>query len=562
MSTAGAGAPESGLVSIEQTAARLGLEARDLERYGDWAAKLDPGLLSRPRTRTRPARLVLVSAMSPTPAGEGKTTTSIGLAQGLSLLGESVCLSLRQPSQGPCFGSKGGATGGGRSRLAPAERIDLHFTGDFHAVAAAHNLLAALVDNHLHHGNRLGIDPRHVLWPRVLDVNDRALRSIVTGLGGSQNGLPRETGFVITAASELMAILCLAEGVGDLRLRLDRVLVALDVDGKPVTAADLRAGGALLALMADALKPNLVATLEGIPALVHGGPFANIAHGCSSVLSMRLALHLADWAVTEAGFGTDLGAEKFYDIAASGACLDTAAVVVVATTRSLKMHGGVPLSQLARPSAAAVAAGLPNLGKHVGNIREFGETPIVALNRFEGDTTAEIEAVRRGCEELKAPFVVSDHHARGGEGAVDLARAVLAHAEREPKPFRPLYRADESVLGKLQNIAIKMYGAASVVLTPQARKELALIERLGFARLPLCVAKTPSSLSDDPKILGRPESFDLHVRELRVAAGAGFLVALCGDILLMPGLPAVPRAEAVDLRDGHIVGLEGERPAD
>lgn len=544
-------------VPMQELVAKLGLEEGDWRPFGRDAAKIDPAILRRPRARPGQGRLVLVTAMTPTPAGEGKTTTAIGLAQGLTRIGQNACLALRQPSLGPSLGMKGGATGSGRAHLVPAERIDLHFTGDFHAVTTAHNLLAALVDNHLHHGNALGIDPRRVLWPRVMDMNDRALRSIVLGLGGHANGVPREAGFVITAASEVMAMLCLADGAEDLRQRLDRTLVALTYDGKPVTASDLKATGAMLALLADALEPNLVQTCEGVPALVHGGPFANIAHGASSLTATRLALHLCDWAVTEAGFGSDLGAEKFYDIAAARSGLDTAVVVLVATVRALKLHGGVRLADLGQPDLPAVSRGLSNLEKHIENVRLFGETPVVALNRFTQDTEPEIAAVRERCEKLGAAFAVSEHHARGGEGAVDLARTVLASAETEPQPFHPLYEWNLGVPEKIARIAAAMYGAHGIALAPQALKDLRTIEKLGYDKLPVCVAKTQSSLSDDPKKLGRPEPFDLQVRSIEIRAGAGFLVALAGDILLMPGLPAEPRAAALDLRDGRVVGLEG-----
>jgi formate--tetrahydrofolate ligase len=542
-------------MALAGTAARLGLEPADVVPFGPDVAKVPLAVMERPRARPSPGRLVLVSAMTPTPAGEGKTTTSIGLADGLARLGESVCVALRQPSLGPCFGMKGGGTGGGRAQLVPADRINLHFTGDFHAVTAAHNLLAALVDNHLHFGNRLGIDPRRVLWRRVLDLNDRALRSVVVGLGGPAHGVPRETGFDITAASEVMAMLCLAAGAEDLRARLARTLVAFASDGTPVTAGQLSAAGAMLALLRDALQPNLVRTLEGTPALVHGGPFANIAHGCSSVVATRMALHLADWAVTEAGFGFDLGAEKFFDIKCASAGLDTAAVVLVASVRALKLHGGVAPRDLGQPDPEAVARGLPNLEKHVENIRCFGESPIVALNRFAADTRAEIDAVRARCAALDVPFAVAEHHEHGGEGAVELARTVVARAEPESRPFRPLYEWSEPVPQKILTVARKMYGARDVAFTPAAARDLEDVERLGYSGLPVCIAKTQSSLSDDPKRTGRPRDFDVTVRGIKINAGAGFLVVLTGDILRMPGLPRTPLAEAIDLRDGEIVGL-------
>jgi len=544
-----------GIRPIDEVASDLGLESDEIYRYGDEIAKVRLASLSRPRQRPRTARLVLVSAITPTPAGEGKTTTSIGLADALRRRGESACLALREPSLGPCLGMKGGATGGGAARLVPADRINLHFTGDFHAITAAHNLLAALIDNHIYFGNRLGIDPRRVSWRRTLDMNDRVLRDIVVGLGGPQQGIPRETGFDITAASEVMAMFCLASSVEDLRARIARTLVAYTYDGTPVTAAMLKATGAMLALLVDALQPNLVQTAEGTPAFVHGGPFANIAHGCNSVLATRMALHGADWTVTEAGFGFDLGAEKFFDIKCVSAGLDTAAVVLVATVRALKLHGGVALGDLQRPDADAVRRGLPNLDKHVENIRAFGEAPIVALNRFADDDEAEIDAVRQRCIDLMVPFAVSDHFANGGAGAADLATAVIEHAERTRKRFRPLYGWNQSVVEKITAVARAMYGAKGVTLTKQAERDLAEIARLGYAGMPICIAKTPNSLSDDPKLRGRPTDFHVTVRNIQINAGAGFLVVLTGDILRMPGLPREPRAEVIDVADGSVINL-------
>jgi len=540
---------------IAEVASTLGLTSDDLQPYGRDVAKVDLSVLERPRSRSAAPRLILVSAITPTPAGEGKTTTSIGLGDALRRLGESVCIALREPSMGPCMGMKGGATGGGWSQVAPAERINLHFTGDFHAVTTAHNLLAALLDNHIYFGNALGIDPRRIVWRRVMDMNDRALRNVIVGLGGATQGVPRETGFDITAASEVMAMLCLASGVEDLRVRIQRTLVAFTYDGAPVTADKLSAAGAMLAVLRDALRPNLVQTLEGTPTLVHGGPFANIAHGCNSVLATRMAMHLADWAVTEAGFGFDLGAEKFFDIKCVGAGLDTAAVVLVATIRALKMHGGVSLTQLATADPEAVRRGLPNLDKHIENIRYFGEPPVVALNRFAGDTDAEIEVVRRRCDQLGVPFAVSDHHARGGAGALDLARAVLEHAEKRSKPFQPLYAWTQPVPEKILAVAQKMYGARQVLFTKAAERDLEDVRRLGYEALPVCIAKTQSSLSDDPKLPGRPRDFDVTVRGIQINAGAGFLVVLTGDIMRMPGLPRKPLAESIDLRGDVISGL-------
>ena len=540
---------------IEEVATGLGLGAEEWEPYGRHVAKVDPAILARPRSRPGRGRLVLVSAITPTPAGEGKTTTSIGLAQGLARLGQSPVLALREPSLGPCLGVKGGAIGGGASTVQPAERINLHFTGDFHAITTANNLLAALIDNHLYFGNPLGIDPRRILWRRCLDMNDRALRRSVIGLGGHKEGVPRETGFDITAASEVMAILCLAENAEDLRQRINRTLVAFTYDGKPVTAKDLGGAGAMIALLADALKPNLVQSIEGVPAFVHGGPFANIAHGCNSILATRMALHLGDWAITEAGFAFDLGAEKFFDIKCRAAGLDTAAVVLVATIRALKYHGGLALDALGKSDPGAVAAGLPNLEKHVENIRHFGEQPIVALNRFGTDGEQEIEVVRRRLSELGVPFAVSDHFARGGEGAEPLARAVIEFAEREHKPFRPLYELDTPIPEKIFTVASKMYGAKQVVFTKQAERDLEDVRRLGFEGLPICIAKTQNSLSDDPKLRGRPQDFEVTVRGLHISAGAGFVVVLTGEILRMPGLPKKPLAEGIDLVDGRIVGM-------
>jgi formate--tetrahydrofolate ligase len=540
---------------IADVAAELGLDPQEWRSYGDDVAKIAPAVLEAARQRRREPHLILVSAITPTPAGEGKTTTSIGLAQGLARLGESACLALREPSLGPSLGMKGGATGGGRSQILPADRINLHFTGDFHAVTSAHNLLAALLDNHIYSGNQLRIDPRRILWRRVMDMNDRALRNTIVGLGGHTQGVPRETGFDITAASEVMAMLCLAENQDDLRARIGRLLVAFDYGGEPVTAQQLSASGAMLALLRDALWPNLVQTLEGTPAIVHGGPFANIAHGCNSVIATRMALQLADWAITEAGFGFDLGAEKFFDIKCRSAGLDTAAVVLVATVRALRLHGGASRKALDRPDPAAVARGLPNLEKHIENIHHFGETPVVALNRFEGDTPEEIGIVGERCAELDAPFAVSDHHARGGEGAEELARTVVKHAQRESSPFTPLYSLEDPIPEKILAVARKMYGARDVVFTKSARRDLGDVQRLGYEKLPVCVAKTPTSLSDDPKLRGRPGDFDVTVRSIQVNAGAGFLVVLTGDILRMPGLPRHPLAESIDLRDGEIVGL-------
>ena len=540
---------------IEEVAGDLGLDPSDLMLFGRQMAKVETHALVRGRRRPGEPRLVLVSGITPTPAGEGKTTVSIGLADAFRLLDKSVCLALREPSLGPCFGVKGGGTGGGAASLVPADRINLHFTGDFHAVTAAHNLLAAMVDNHVYFGNPLGIDPRRVTWKRVMDMNDRSLRFIVTGLGGPAHGVPREAGFDITAASEVMAMLCLSRDAEDLRQRIDRTLVGFTYDGAPVTAGQIQATGSMLALLRDALLPNLVQTRAGTPALVHGGPFANIAHGCNSIIATRLALDCADWVITEAGFAFDLGAEKFFDIKCVTAGFDTAAVVLVTTVRALKQHGGVATADLARPNPAAVARGLPNLDKHVENIRVFGEPPVVAVNRFTTDTEEEIEVVRRRCAALGVPMAVAQPFDRGGEGCVTLARTVMAHAEKRSKPFQPLYDWNDPVPQKILRVAQAMYGAKGVQYTKEAERDLALIGRYGFDKLPVCLAKTPTSLSDDPKRLGRPSDFDVTVRSIQPATGAGFLVVLLGDILRMPGLPKIPLATRIDLQDGKIVGL-------
>ncbi|NLH10944.1 MAG: formate--tetrahydrofolate ligase [Holophagae bacterium] len=539
---------------IADVAAALGIRPHHLTLYGGDKAKVALEASESGRER---GRLVLVSAITPTDAGEGKTTTCIGLAQGLARIGQSVCLALREPSLGPTFGLKGGATGGGKAIVVPAEDINLHFTGDFHAISTAHNLLAAMLDNHIHQGNPLGIDHRRVLWRRVVDMNDRALRNIIIGLGGVLEGVPRETGFDITPASEVMAALCLAEDMEDLRRRLGRIIVAFTFGRKPVTAADLKAVGAMMVGLKDALKPNLVQTLEGVPAFVHGGPFANIAHGCNSVVATKMALAHADWAITEAGFGFDLGAEKFFDIKCASSGLDTAAVVLVATVRALKLHGGVDRSELDTPDPAAVERGLGNLEKHIENIRTFCEPPVVALNRFPTDSEEEIEVVRRATEEAGAPFAVSDVFARGGDGGVELAQEVIEHAEQKAKPFCPLYDWSEPVKVKMRKIARAMYGAREVAWTKEAERDLALVRRLGYEGLPLCVAKTQKSLSDDPRLVGRPEEFDITVRELILAAGAGYIVPLLGDMIRMPGLPAEPQAEKMDLVGGKVIGLMG-----
>jgi len=542
------------LKPITEIAARLGVSEDDLVPYGHTKAKIRLNVLEKHPPK---GKLVLVSAITPTSAGEGKTTTTIGLGQALAKLGHRVCLALREPSLGPCLGMKGGATGGGASQVHPAEEINLHFTGDFHAITSANNLLAAMLDNRIYHEGMSQIDPRRIAWRRVMDMNDRALRHIVLGLGGVLQGVPREGGFDITAASEIMAILCLAENFDDLKKRLGRILVAFTHDEEPVTADSLNATGAMTALLKDALMPNLVQTTEGVPALIHGGPFANIAHGCNSVIATKTAMGLADWAVTEAGFGFDLGAEKFFDIKCKSAGLDTAAVVLVATCRALKMHGGANKDDLTRPDPEKVAKGLVNLDKHVENIKKFCEPPVVCLNRFDTDSDAEIQVVREHCEnKLKVPFAVSDHFARGGDGARELAQAVIQHAEKESVPFCPLYDWNEDVKTKIWKVAHGMYGAEEIDYNKKAERDLRTIEKLGYDKLPVCIAKTQSSLSDDPKLYGRPTGFAVTVREILVAAGAGFLIPVTGEIMRMPGLPTQPQAEHIDVQDGRIVGMK------
>lgn len=544
-----------GVRAIEEVAEELGIPCPHLIPYGRDIAKVEWEAVEQPRKRAGESRLILVSGITPTAAGEGKTTVAIGLADAFRLLERSVCLALREPSLGPCFGIKGGGTGGGAAQVHPAERINLHFTGDFHAVTSAHNLLAALVDNHVYFDNPRGIDPRRIVWPRVLDMNDRSLRSIVTGLGGPPHGVPREASFEITAASEVMAILCLATGWEDLRARLERIVVGFTYRGEPVRASELRAAGAMLALLRDAFLPNLVQTHAGTPALIHGGPFANIAHGCNSLVATQLALRRADWVVTEAGFAFDLGAEKFFDIKCVTGQLDTAAVVLVATVRALKIHGGARAEDASRPDVEALRRGLPNLEKHIENIRHFGESPVVAINRHDTDAEEELAAVRERCAQLGVPCALAEPYQRGGEGCVPLARTVMAHAERTRRPFRPLYDWAEPPKEKILKVARSMYGARGVVYTREAERDLELVHRHGWDNLPVCLAKAPTSLSDDPKRVGRPADFEVTVRRIQVSAGAGFLVVLLGDILRMPGLPRVPLAERIDLRGGAIVGL-------
>ena len=538
---------------IKEIASKLKLNESDLILYGIDKAKVRLEALNK---LPKKGRLVLVSAITPTATGEGKTTTTIGLGQAMALLDKSVCLALREPSLGPCLGMKGGATGGGLSQVHPMEEINLHFTGDFHAVTAAHNLLSAMLDNKIYHEGLSNIDPRRIIWRRVMDMNDRALRNITIGLGGVMQGVPRETGFDITAASEIMAILCLSENYADLKTRLENILVAFTYKGEPVTAKSLNAAGAMMALLKNAIMPNLVQSTEGVPTFIHGGPFANIAHGCNSVIATRMALSFSDWAITEAGFGFDLGAEKFFDIKCKGAGLDTSAVVLVATCRALKSHGGIDKANINKLNTKALQMGLPNLDRHIENIKRFCEPPIVCLNHFREDHTEEIEVIKNHCEKnLQVPFAVSNVFEEGGKGGLDLAEKVILHSETSSQPFSPLYDWNEDVKTKIFKIANKMYGAGEVRYTQRAERDLRSIEKNGYHNLPVCIAKTPISLSDNPKLRGRPENFCVTVREIVIAAGAGFLIPLTGDILRMPGLPKYPQAEKIDLRDNDIIGV-------
>jgi formate--tetrahydrofolate ligase len=540
---------------VTEIATALGLDAEDVIPYGRSKAKVHLRALARRRAAPN-GKLVVVSSITPTPPGDGKTTVTIGLGQGLTRMGRRPVVALREPSIGPCLGIKGGGTGGGQAQVVPADEINLHFTGDLHAVASAHNLLAAALDNHLFHDNALRIDPRQVLFRRTVDMNDRALREIVLGLGGRFQGYPREEGFLITAASEVMALLCLAEDLGDLKERLGRILLGFTFDGRPVYARDLKVTGAMAALLRDAVHPNLVQTIEGTPALVHGGPFANIAHGCNSVVATKLALKLGDICITEAGFGADLGAEKFFDIKCRYAGLTPDAVVLVATARALKYHGGVPMSGVDREDLPAIKGGMANLEKHVEDIRMFGVPMVVALNRFPSDTDRELAAVVEHCGALGVQALVTDVFTRGGAGGEALARALDALLAREPARFTPLYDWAAPIKTKIETIATRMYGAERVVYARRAETQMAQAEALGYAGLPICMAKTQRSLSDDPALLGRPRDFAVTVTEVRISAGAGFLVPLTGDILTMPGLPRSPNAERIDVdAEGRITGL-------
>ncbi len=548
-------AQKAHMLPITEVAGKLGIGEEDIELYGRYKAKLSMDLIKRVQDKPD-GKLILVTAITPTPAGEGKSTTTVGLAQGLAKIGQKVIVALREPSLGPCMGIKGGAAGGGYSQVVPMEDINLHFTGDFHAITSAHMLLAAMLDNHIQQGNALNIDPRRIVWKRVVDMNDRELRNIVVGLGGKAHGVPRQDGFDITVASEVMAILCLATGLHDLKERLSKIIVAYDYSGNPITAGMLKAQGAMAALLKDAVKPNLVQTLENVPAIIHGGPFANIAHGCNSVMATKTALKLADYTITEAGFGADLGAEKFFDIKCRYAGLKPDAVVLVATVRALKMHGGVPKTELATPDVEAVKRGIVNLEKHIENIKQYGLPLVVAINAFAQDTPEELEAIRSHCAAHGVNVALSEVFAKGGEGGIELAKEVVALATSGKADFKLLYGEELSLKEKIETIAKKIYGAVGVNYTKEANNSLKDFEKMGYGHLPVCMAKTQYSFSDDPTLLGRPEGFEITIKNCRIAAGAGFVVVLTGDIMTMPGLPKVPAAEKIDVSDdGVISGL-------
>lgn len=548
-------AQEAVLQNIMDVAGRIGMQPEDLELYGRYKAKLSDEYIERIQDNPD-GKLILVTAINPTPAGEGKTTTSVGLGQAFGKLGKKAVIALREPSLGPCFGIKGGAAGGGYAQVVPMEDLNLHFTGDFHAITAANNLLAAILDNHIQQGNELDIDPRQIVWKRCLDMNDRALRNVIIGLGGRTDGVVREDHFVITVASEIMAILCLALDMADLKERLGRIIVAYNHQGNPVTAADLQAVGAMAALLKDAMKPNLIQTLEHTPALVHGGPFANIAHGCNSIRATKTALKMADYVITEAGFGADLGAEKFFDIKCRMAGLKPDAVVLVATVRALKYNGGVAKSDLGTENLTALENGIVNLEKHIENLHKYGVPIVVTLNSFVTDTEAEIEYVRRFCQDRGCEFAISEVWEKGGAGGVPLAEKVLETLEQKESHFKPLYADDMPLREKIETIAAQIYGAGGVSYTPAAERQLKKLQEMGFGDMPVCMAKTQYSLSDDPTLLGRPVGFNMNVREVYVSAGAGFVVALTGTVMTMPGLPKKPAAYQIDVNvDGMITGL-------
>ena len=549
-------AQEAVMENIASVAAKVDISSDDLEMYGKYKAKISDDVFKKLDNK-KDGKLILVTAINPTPAGEGKTTISIGLTEALCKMGKNAVAALREPSLGPCFGIKGGAAGGGYAQAVPMEDLNLHFTGDFHAITAANNLLAAMLDNHIMHGNELRIDTKRVVWKRCMDMNDRALRNIVIGLGNKTDGVVREDHFIITVASEIMAILCLAEDMADLKKRLSKIIVAYNMDGDPVTASDLKAVGSMAALLKDAIHPNMIQTLENTPVLIHGGPFANIAHGCNSVRATKLALKLGDYAVTEAGFGADLGAEKFMDIKCRLSGLSPDAVVIVATVKALKYNGGVPKDQLGKENLEAVKKGIVNLDKHIENIKKFGVPVVVTLNSFITDTEAEYQFIKEHCEALGCEFALSSVWAKGGEGGLELAGKVLETLENKNAEFKPIYKDEASLKDKIETVAKEIYGAASVSYSDAASKELKHIEEMGFGNLPVCMAKTQYSLSDNPSLLGRPEGFDLNVRDVYVNAGAGFVVVLTGKILTMPGLPKSPAAERIDYDEeaGLITGL-------
>ena len=541
---------------IEDIALKLDILDEYLEPYGKFKAKVNLSINHEKLKDHNNGKLILVSAITPTPAGEGKTTTTVGLSDAMALLGHKTTACIREPSLGPCFGMKGGGAGGGFSQVIPMEDINLHFNGDFHAITSAHNLLAASLDNHLHHGNKLNIDHRRIVWNRVLDLNDRALRQVVLGLGGPSNSIPRQDTFSITAASEIMAIFCLSNDINDLRKNIALIIVAYNHDGEPITAADLNVEGAMTALLKDAINPNLAQTLEGNPVFIHGGPFANIAHGCNSIAATKLALKLADYTITEAGFGSDLGAEKFFDIKCRKANLTPNAVVLVATLQSLKSHGGVPLDKIREENVDAVSEGTENLKKHIENIHQFGLPVVVAINQFTHDTEQEISMVKEKCDYLGVDVVICSHWRDGGKGAIDLAKAVVDLSENHKTDFNFLYPDDMSLWNKMKTIATSMYGANNIMADKDVRTEIKRLEDQGFGQLPVCMAKTPASLSTDPRLKGRPTGFDVPIREVRLSSGAGFIVALTGDVITMPGLPKTPAAENIDVDDnGLIQGL-------
>ena len=543
------------LKSITEIAGNLGLTEDDLELYGKYKAKISLSVLEKLKNKSD-GKLVLVTAINPTPAGEGKTTTMVGLGQAMNKIGQKAIVAIREPSLGPVFGVKGGAAGGGMAQVVPMEDINLHFTGDMHAITSANNLLSALLDNHLQQGNILNIDPRQIAWKRCLDMNDRALRNIVVGLGGKPNGVPREDGFNITVASEVMAILCLSENLADLKNRLGKIIVAYNYNNEPITAKDLQADGAMAVLLKDALKPNLVQTLENTPAIMHGGPFANIAHGCNSVQATKLALKLADITITEAGFGADLGAEKFFDIKCRLANLKPDAVVLVATVRALKYNGGADLKNAETQNFVSLQRGIVNLEKHIENLKKFGVPAVVALNKFDSDTEEEINFIKNRCQELGAEFALSEVWAYGGDGGVALAKKVVETLENKKSEFQVIYDVNDSIENKINKIATEIYGATGAQFLPKAKMQIKKLVELNLDKLPICMAKTQYSLSDNPALLGRPENFEITIREIKISAGAGFIVALAGDIMTMPGLPKHPAAMEIDLDEaGRVVGL-------